>query len=140
MTSGQKQTVTFRKCKKQKRLFLDTLGNLYNKFQSEHKESIGFTTFWRLKPFWVRAPSEKDRETCLCKTCESVSFMAEVLYRHGVIKTSVIDVLVKEVVCSPDNILCMHGKCQKCKRKEMVTVFEDYNLEVVWKQWRTDKE
>jgi hypothetical protein len=33
-----------------------------------NNERISFTTFWRLKPFWIKCPTENERETCFCKT------------------------------------------------------------------------
>ena len=69
--TGVKQTITRNKVKRQKRLMLDTLRHLFSKYQSESNQVISFTTFFRVKPFCVKCPTEKDRETCLCKTCEN---------------------------------------------------------------------
>lgn len=74
MTTGVRQTVTRNKKKRQKRLMLDTFTNLYSKYQSESNHVSSFTTFYRLKPFWVKYPREQDRQTCLCKTCENLGF------------------------------------------------------------------
>jgi hypothetical protein len=68
-TTGKKQIKTRYKIKKQIRLLSDTIGNLYQKYKAENREKISFITFWRLKPSWIRAPSEKERDTfplCPC--------------------------------------------------------------------------
>ena len=81
MTTGLKQTITKQKEKRQTRFMLDILRNVYMKYESENNERISFTTFWRLKPFWIKCPTENERETCLCKTCENLSFMVKVLFK-----------------------------------------------------------
>ena len=63
--NGQKNTITLNKIKKQKYLLKDTIENLFKKFVSETNFTMSFTTFWRMKPFWVRQPKEYDRPTCL---------------------------------------------------------------------------
>jgi len=88
ITTGVKQTITRNKVKRQKRLMLDTLRHLFSKYQSESNQVISFTTFFRLKPFWVKCPTEKDREICLCKTCENLGFMIKELFRNNVISTT----------------------------------------------------
>ena len=77
--TGKKLTVTKKKIKKQKLLLLDTVENFYKKFVVETTKTISFTTFWRLKPFWIRAPSQKERETCICRTCDNVQMKANAL-------------------------------------------------------------
>ena len=122
---------------------LDTLQHLYRKFKAERYEtckSISFTTFWRLKPFWVKCPTEKERETCLCKTCENLSYMAKELYRNDVISTKDISVLVEQVACSTDSMNCMFGNCKMCKEKQIDLKEFDQNKLVTWTQWVTEKE
>lgn len=68
MTTGRKQTVTRRNKKMQKRLLTDTMKNLHMRFVSEHIGHISYTSFCRLRPFWVVTPSSSDRDTSLQKT------------------------------------------------------------------------
>lgn len=67
MTTGKKETVPKTKTKKQKRLLLDTIANLHEKFGAESDNYISYVTFTRIRPFWVRVPNAKDRQTCICK-------------------------------------------------------------------------
>ncbi|KAK6183523.1 hypothetical protein SNE40_010993 [Patella caerulea] len=138
--TGQKCTVTRKKIKKQRRVLCDNLKNLYDKFQSEHQIKISFTTFWRKKPFWITYATEKDRNTCLCKTCENMKFMSEALFRRGVISTSSLNDLVKEVVCSTNSKICMYGECGVCKQLQLKINKKDQNAPITWSQWRTKKE
>lgn len=140
MTTGVRQTVTRNKIKRQKRLMLDTLTHLYSKYQSESNHVISFTTFFRLKPFWVKCPTEQDRQTCLCKTCENLGFMIKELYRNDVITTTCMDAIVEQVVCSTQDIDCMYGKCGTCKEKQIITKPFDQNLIVTYSEWVTEKE
>jgi hypothetical protein len=140
MTTGLKQTITKQKDKLQKRFMLDILRNLYMKYESENNERISFTTFWRLKPFWIKCPTENERETCLCKTCENLSFMVKVLFRHQVIATPNTNILVQQVVCSTQRMNCMYGNCGECKEKQIETKPFDQNLPVVYSQWVSEKE
>lgn len=61
LLSGKNRTVTRKKVKKQKRILCDSLKNLYLKYIAESLERISFTTFWRLKPFFVVYPSPSER-------------------------------------------------------------------------------
>lgn len=140
MTTGIRQTVTRNKIKHQKRLMLDTLSNLYSKYQSEHNHVISFTTFFRLKPFWVKCPTEQDRQTCLCKTCENLGFMIRELYKNDVITTTCMDAIVEKVVCRTQDIDCMYGKCDACKEKQIKTNPFDQNRLVTYSEWVTEKE
>jgi len=140
ITTGVKQTITRNKVKRQKRLMLDTLRHLFSKYQSESNQVISFTTFFRLKPFWVKCPTEKDREICLCKTCENLGFMIKELFRNNVISTTSMDVLVEQVVCSTEHMNCMYGKCVTCKEKQIETKPFDQNLPITYSEWVTEKE
>lgn len=68
LTSGKKSTVTRNGIKKQKRLLCDTMKTIHDKYITENEHfQISYSVFCRLRPFWIIAPTEKDRETCLCK-------------------------------------------------------------------------
>ncbi|KAH3857371.1 hypothetical protein DPMN_099978 [Dreissena polymorpha] len=79
IVSGYKNTVTQQKYKQQKRLLLDSLENLHVRYMSETNIKISYTSFTRVRSFWVKQPKDSDRDTCLCKKCENVKMMAEVL-------------------------------------------------------------
>ena len=67
ITPGMKQTVTKNKLKMLKRILMSSLKDLHDKFLSENPDlKMSYTTFCRLRPFWVVQPSERDRDTCAC--------------------------------------------------------------------------
>ena len=101
MTTGKKQTVTKNKIKKQKRLLLDSLINLHEKFCAENPaHNISYVTFTRHRPFWVRQPTDKDRDTCICKKHENIQLAADKLYHLKVLTVKNIDYIYKQVGCS----------------------------------------
>ena len=140
ITSSKKDTVTRYKIKKQRRVLCDFLGNLYNKYKAETLDTISFTTFWRLKPFWVTYPRKSDRETCLCRCCENTEFMAQTLYTHNITDSACLRVLVRQAVCNPENKMCMYDECQTCEGKHVNGGPVDPNLQVSWEQWETHRE
>lgn len=137
ITSGKKCTVTRRKDKRQNRLLTDSLKNLHNKYKAENNRVISFTTFYRLKPFWVVAPCENDRDTCLCKLCENMRYTSESLQNLGLIPLCHIDSLVQQVVCDTNNKACMYAQCYNCKGKEFSVSNEKINDSINWKYWIT---
>ncbi|CAG2186302.1 unnamed protein product [Mytilus edulis] len=139
ITTDKKKTKTVNKIKKQIRFLNDTLSNLFVKFKAENNDKIGFITFWTLKPYWIRKATEKERETCLCKCCENVGLIADCLKKAKIVETANLESLVKETVCSMDNLDCMYGNCLDCKQSTVKLTVEDKNDEVTWSQWQTKK-
>ena len=118
MTSGKKQTITRKKEKKQKRLLLDTIKNIFSKFQAEFPMlKISYSLFCFLRPFWVVQPSPGDRETCLCKVHENVTLISGKLYELKVLPTKDPEEMARVCACNPENKNCMYGDCNTCKEK-----------------------
>lgn len=63
---GKKDVVRKDILKKQPRLLLDSLQNLYKRFVKDNCEIVSESTFKRVRPFWVTPPNSRDRETCAC--------------------------------------------------------------------------
>ena len=86
MRPGKKDTITRKKQKMRKRLLNDTMINLYHKFLSEYTDvQIAYSTFCKIKPFWVLKPNINDRDTCKCRMYENVQFKANRLHQLGII-------------------------------------------------------
>lgn len=118
LSTGKKRKLTWKGVKKQKRLLCSTLENLHQKYLAENScDCIGNSTFCRLRPFWIVAPTEADRDTCLCKTCDNMQHLADSLHREGLMLSPNLDYLVKLVASSKYNKQCMYGECLKCKEK-----------------------
>lgn len=138
--TGQKRTVTRKKIKKQKRLLNDTVQNQYKKFIAETNEDISFTTFWRLKPFWVKRPTQNERDTCVCRICDNAQLIAEVLAKAEVLETHNLEHSMRQVVCSEGNKACMYGLCNVCKNNKVPIPTGTPDETVTWQQWNTVKE
>ena len=135
--TGVKQTVTFRKVKKQKRILNDTLKNLYIKYKCETQcRELCYSTFCKFRPFWVVFPTEGERNTCLCKTCDNTNFLACTLGKVDAIPTTCLESLATQIVCSTHNMDCMYRQCKSCSTKRIQFNEEiDNNDETVWHQW-----
>ncbi|XP_060798234.1 uncharacterized protein LOC132900231 [Neoarius graeffei] len=136
ITTGKNQTSTKNKTKMQKRFMVDTMKNLHQKFMSENPGRLSYSMFCRLRPFWVVKPSLADRETCMCKLHENLSFVAQKLKQLQLIETSELEELANQICCSPSNKHCMYGECEQCK-KEIIPISDAYKPEedVVCPQW-----
>ena len=97
MTTGKKQTITNEEKKMQKRFLLDTMKTLHRKYLAENTGGLSYSMFCRLRPFWVVHPFP-DRETCMCKLHENLTFVAVRLKQLKLIESSVLECLV-EMVC-----------------------------------------
>jgi len=141
LTSGMKETVTKNKVKHQKRVLLHTIEGLHNKFLMENEnEKISYTSFSRLRPFWVLPPKESDRATCICKQHENMQFLSESLYKNQLLITSDLYKLAHSFSCDTKNLDCMYGRCSECKEIEIPMKDVDQNREVTWLKWQTVKE
>jgi hypothetical protein len=159
-TAGVNQTKTAKSVKMQKRLLLDSLKRLHEKFQAENPSAeVSYTLFCRHRPFWVLPPKESDRETCLCKIHENTQFVVSKLHCLKAIDSSDPSDLMKKLTCCTKSQACMHGKCPDCKEifipvnsatapeandAEGFRVFPlndvDRNSMTTWYKWTTKRE
>ncbi|GFS03152.1 hypothetical protein ElyMa_001142600 [Elysia marginata] len=104
---------------------------------------VSFTTFRRLKPFWILSPKDSDRETCLCKSCENFKLLAIGLKQIGALSTTIPELLLKSASCNISNKDCMYGECEECCDKEVHNCISADNMTefvVKYTQWETVKE
>jgi len=142
LTTGRKDTVTKHKVRMQKRLLSDTMCNLHEKFCSEYSSNaVSYTTFTRYRPFWVRIPNEKDRQTCLCKKHHNIQLKADKLFHLQVIDKKNAEELLYQQVCDINKHECMSRECDECENKRVQ--FRDNVDEThttVWSEWTVQKE
>lgn len=81
MMPGKKDFVRKGKLRKQRRVLLDFLQSLYKRFLQETGIKLSYSTFARMRPFWVTHPSAKDRETCACVKHENMQLLVAALKR-----------------------------------------------------------
>jgi len=136
---GKKDTITRRKMKRQKRLLNDSLQSSHLKYNAEYpNEAMSYSLFCRLRPFWVRLPEDRDRETCLCKQHENMGFIVEVLHRKKVLETKDVEVLAESVTCGQSMSKdCAYGTCPTCRSTEvsMSPTFDPHEV-VKYFEWQ----
>ena len=131
------------KKKQQKRLLSDSMKNLHVKFLTENSGfKISYSLFCRLRPFWVTPPTERDRQTCLCKLHENCQLAISKLKNIRILTTDSIEQVLKSVSCDIESKSCMYGECPACKDPVFCIVEEetDKNAETSWMQWKTVRE
>lgn len=143
LTAGQKQTITVRGIKKQRRILNYSLQDLHEQFMMENKEiSLSYASFCRQRPWWVLPPRQSDRETCFCKIHENTRFLAIELKKKQLLNTDNLRSLVSQAACSTSDKMCMYGNCRKCKDVRIIQAEKkiDLNEDAKWFQWVTKKE
>lgn len=135
MCPGKKDCVTKNKVKRQKRYLCDTMLNLHKKFQTENTLKIRFSSFCRLRPFWITVRKISERDTCLCVVRENMQLMFDKLKYLNIISDLNLRELCKTIVCDINSETCMLRKCTTCKNKlPNINVFDD-STETTYKSW-----
>lgn len=76
---GKNEFVSKGKIKKQKRYLTDSLKNLHKKYIATSQYKISYSSFCKLRPFWIRIASVNIRDTCLCKVHENMELVVTAL-------------------------------------------------------------
>ena len=101
MTTGIKNTVTKAQVKKQRRILLDTVKDIYGKFVAEKDYRLSYSFFCKQRPFWVCPPRPVDRLSCLCKTHENFKFIVDGLFALKLVASNNVDEITETVTCRP---------------------------------------
>ncbi|KAL4005767.1 hypothetical protein ACER0C_005480 [Sarotherodon galilaeus] len=141
MTTGTKQTLTKDKLKMQKRFLMDTIENIHRRFLAENPDQmISYSLFCHLRPFWVVNPTLSERDTCMCKLHENLSFLAVKLRQLKLIETANIEELIEKVCCNSSSKSCMYGEYVHCKDKTVhITSAYNSNATTSFTQWVTEE-
>ena len=100
-----------------------------------------YVTFTRHRPFWVRQPTSKDRDTCLCKKHENVQLAIDKLNQLSVLKFKHLEDLMKQVCCSINNKDCMFRECDSvATRVEFNSGLLKDDSIIVWSEWCTENQ
>lgn len=142
MLPGKKDFVRKGKLRKQRRVLLDSLQNLYKRcLQETGVHRLSYSTFARMRPFWVTRPLARDRETCGCVKHENMQLLVFALRKLNAIEFRCPTELVKGIVCSTSSKACMKSICKKCKNNEIPFVSNlDTEVSVKFKKWTTVSE
>jgi len=85
-------------------------------------------------------PSLADRERCLCKLHENLTFLAQKMKDAKGLTSDNVEQLVSGISCSMNRKECMYLEWQECQETTVAVDIADNNLECEWKQWQTIKE
>ncbi|XP_053620562.1 uncharacterized protein LOC128681045, partial [Plodia interpunctella] len=136
--AGRRECKTRNKQKMQIRYLLDTLPNTYRMYVEEGGK-LGFTTFYRCKPFYVITPTRAARDTCMCIKHSNFQYLFTALKYRSIISYKNIDEVVKCYSCDITSFNCMHGCCEVCKNPLLQIHSNQANDTIKWYQWvRTD--
>lgn len=140
---GKRDTITYKKNKMQKRYLNDTLSHIYAKFKIEYPNlNLSYSTFCKMRPFWIVQPVIKARDTCLCLQHTNMSLLISKLNYLKIIDEKTPEILVKSYCCNGGYTMerCLERKCSDCKYKEIRTSDYDANEDTYYEKWVTKKE
>lgn len=128
LCAGKKETVTMKKCKKQRRLLNDTMETLHKKFTSQHPEmKLGYSAFCKHRPFWILSPTASGRNTCLCAIHENMSLVVNRLNSLKMVDYVSPDELLKDLCCEDQKENCLERNCKSCETADIH--INDFNAE-----------
>ncbi|XP_065218710.1 uncharacterized protein LOC135844432 [Planococcus citri] len=138
MSPSKSDQIVFKKVKKQKRFLTNSLQYLYTKFCEKSSFNLAFSTFCKLRPFWVVEKKVGDRDTCLCVKCENAKLMCKQLRRLNIVNEENIDKLIKnEMLCDPVTEACRFRKCASCCEKAVSILPFDGSEECFYDSWES---
>ncbi|XP_034093341.1 uncharacterized protein LOC117560540 [Gymnodraco acuticeps] len=92
-----------------------------------------------MRPFWVVNRTLADRQTCLCKVHENLSFLAEKLHTLKLIRSVDMEDLTSSISCNPNSKDSMYNECPHCKGQEFAIAAEvNLQANVELTQWSTE--
>ncbi|CAH0553686.1 unnamed protein product [Brassicogethes aeneus] len=117
---GKKDTITRNGVKKQKRLLNKSLLMIYNEFRQSVNYFISYSTFCKLRPFWVLHPKINRRDTCLCTVCENGELLVRKLKLLSIIEENCLERVCKSVCCNNETKEnCLNNRCTFCFEKKL---------------------
>ncbi|CAH1110629.1 unnamed protein product [Psylliodes chrysocephalus] len=141
LTAGKKETVTRHKTKKQIRYLNNSLKNLYSKFiKNSTYKGMSYSTFCKLRPFWILSPKVAERYTCLCKIHTNMSLIVKRLKLEKIINENSLEEILKSMCCEGQlNEDCLERKCESCKNKTIVCNTFNGQEKMSYENWLTKK-
>jgi hypothetical protein len=138
MCPGKKYYVTQKKIKMQKRLLLASMKDLHVKFNQSSAYKVGYSTFCKLKPFWVRIPKVSERDTCVCKVHANIEYLVSAMNAAEIIDQKTPKEVAAQLCCDTSSVSCLQRSCTACQNCTISFLdFEDGPL--YYDQWVTEK-
>lgn len=137
---GKKDCLTRKKIKKQKRVLSDTLINLHSRFLKVVDYKISYTSFCKLKPFWVVRHKVSERDTCMCKIHTNIKYLMNALYKASIIDSSNATEFAMHICCDKHNVSCLQRTCNNCKQLQIPYLMHSQESSVTYFKWVTKTE
>ncbi|CAH2098872.1 unnamed protein product [Euphydryas editha] len=134
---GKREYISRKTIKKQKRFLTDTLLNLHTKFLQLHTYKISYSTFCKMRPFWVVIPDSRARETCMCKTRTNMDLIIASLKRFDLIDQSSAHKVLSSLCCVSESIECLSRSCIDCVNRNIHYKQFDNANPIFYFQWIT---
>jgi len=143
--AGKRETSTCKKIQMQRRYMCESMVNLYSKFTAQYPGlKVSYTSFTRLRPFYVTRRAVNQRDTVKCKTHENCELKAAKLHSLKILKSKDIFNILKDITCSTHNYDCMYRKCARCidKWSQMYQGdrTEDETVSTNYSEWQSKRE
>lgn len=135
MCPGKKDTVTKNKLRKQKRILIENLKVLHEKFVSEVEYKLSYSTFAKLRPFWVVEPKLEDRNTCACILHVNTTILVKTLGGLGILEQKRPSSLLEVLCCDKNRLSCLQRTCNKCKYNTLHYDLQNKDGEIRIKKW-----
>lgn len=132
---GKKDCITKKKVKKQKRILSRSLKNLHTLFCKQVDYKISYTTFTKLRPFWIVSRKQNERDTCMCTIHANMELLTSSLFKANIIGHSQPSDLVNLVCCDSQNPSCLQRTCTNCKDLMVPYLLFDGSSEVCFRRW-----
>ena len=142
ITTGKRDTITRNGVKAQRRIMTKSMLRLHVIFTAEQPQcKMSYSLFCRLRPFYIVPPTNKDRETCLCRLHENGRMVVERMVKANLLPAgiSTIEDAVSHAVCPQPQQQCYERSCTKCANNAK-DVSSDCTDTITWFQWATLKE
>lgn len=141
LCAAKKETITSKIIKKQRRYLNDSLQNIYKKFITSHPYRISYSSFCKLRPFYILKPDARIRNTCLCIIHTNISLIVTKLRKLNIIKENTPQDILKSLCCPNEYLkeICLERNCSDCKNKEISWLNFDEDKKTEYQRWVTKR-
>ena len=142
ITTSKQDTITRNGVKAQRRILSESMLRLHGKFAQERPLcQMSYSLFCRLRPFYIVPPTNKDRETCLCRLHENGRMIVIRMAKADIFPPGIssIEDVVALAVCPEPQQQCYERTCTTCANN-LQDLSSDCTDTITWHQWATVKE
>lgn len=128
---------------KRKRFLQKTHREVFKIFNRENPNvPIGFTTFYKNCPFWIKQMKMSDRNSCACIKHVNFGLIFGKARIIKLVQSAFLSEFIEKIVCVTNSKACAFRECEKCKlitSREVKTI-EGTDELVTYFQWATVKD